>query len=114
MKKRFWVLAVAGILVLALAAPAAFGAITGNVAKDKDQKFLNQMFNQHQQWLEKAEKDGDVTPEQAKEWQDHFNDMRDFHSKNGFGPMESMMGDDHHNSMMGPDGGMMDGFNSDK
>jgi len=28
-KKKLWLLAVAGILVLALAAPAAFGAIKG-------------------------------------------------------------------------------------
>lgn len=110
MKKRFWLLALAGILVVALAAPAAFGAITGNDQNAQDpqnQQFFNQMFDRHQQWLDQAQKDGQVTQEQANAWQDHFNYMRDFHSKNGFGPMGSMMGGNGVNGMMGSGGGMM-------
>lgn len=110
MKKRFWLLALAGILVVALAAPAAFGAITGNDQKAQDpqtQQFFNQMFDWHQKWLDQAQKDGQVSPEQAKAWQEHFNYMRDFHNKNGFGPMGSMMGGNGFNGMMGSGGGMM-------
>lgn len=104
MKKRFWLLALAGILLVALAAPAAFGAITGNDQKGQDpqaQQFFNQMFDWHQKWLDQAQQNGQVTPDQAKAWQDHFNYMRDFHSKNGFGPMGSMMGGNGFNGMMG-------------
>lgn len=93
-KKRIWLLAVAGILVLALAAPAAFGAIDGNdqnVHNQQNQKFIDQMLNWHQSWLDQAQKGGQITPEQAKAWQDHFNYMRDFHAQNGFGLMGSMM-----------------------
>jgi len=113
MKKSYWILAVAGILVLALAAPAAFGAITGSRQNDQNQQFANQMFDWHQQWLDQAQKDGQVTPEQAKSWQDHFNYMRDFHNQNGFGPMGSMMGGGNMMGpgMMGGTGGMMGNFN---
>lgn len=113
MKKRFWFLAAVGILVVVLAAPAAFGAITGIDQKEQspqNQQFFNQMFEWHQNWLDQAQKDGQVTPEQAKAWQEHFNYMRDFHSKNGFGPMGSMMGGSGVNGMMGNGyGGMMGG-----
>ena len=105
MKKRFWLLAAVGILVLALAAPAAFGAVAGNDQSNQNQQFFNQMFDWHQKWLDQAQKDGQVTPEQAKSWQEHFNYMRDFHQRNGFGPMGQMMGG---GGMMGP--GMMGGY----
>jgi len=109
MKKRFWYLAAVGILIVALAAPAAFGAITGNDQNGQNpqnQQFFNQMFDYHQNWLDQAQKDGQVSPEQAKTWQEHFNYMRDFHNKNGFGPMGSMMG-----NFNGGNGGMMGNFN---
>jgi len=117
LKKRFWILAVVGILVLALAAPAAFGALSGNQQNDQNQQFFSQMFDWHQQWLDQAQKDGQVTPEQAKVWQDHFNYMRDFHNQNGFGPMNSMMNGGGMMSGngfngMGTGGGMMGGVNN--
>ncbi len=92
MKKSFWILAAIGILVVALAAPAALGAAAGSGQKAQSQQFFDQMFDWHQQWLDQARKDGQITPEQAQAWQDHFNYMRDFHSKYGFCPMGSMMG----------------------
>lgn len=107
MRKGFWILAAVGILVVALAAPAAFGAAAGNDQKNQNQQFIDQMFDWHVKWLDQARKDGQVTPEQANAWQDHFNYMRDFHNKNGFGPMGSMMG----GGMMGP--GMMGGYGTD-
>ncbi|MHB8156484.1 MAG: hypothetical protein ACYDEQ_03720 [Desulfocucumaceae bacterium] len=109
MKKRLGLLLAAGILVVALAAPAAFGAIAGNGQGAQNQQFYNQMFDWHQKWLDQAQKDGQITPEQAKTWQEHFNYMRDFHNKNGFGPMGSMMGG---NGMMGSGNGMMGNFNN--
>ena len=113
MKKRFWLLAVAGILVVALAAPAAFAAIAGDDQKGQDkqvlnQQFTDQMFDWHLKWLNQAEKDGQVTTEQAESWREHFNYMRDFHNENGMGPMGQMMGGNGFNGMMGS-GGMMGG-----
>lgn len=104
MKKKYWFLVGLVILVVAMAAPAAFGAITGGEQKaleQQSQQPSDQMLDWHQQWLDQAQKDGQLTPEQAKTWQDHFNEMREFHSKNGLGPMGGMM-----NGMMDsmPDG----------
>lgn len=124
----------AGIATLALAAlmvPAAFAATdkiqdnaTNNV-NSKNQQFYNQMFDQHKTWLDQAVKDGQVTEEQAKTWNQHFDQMKDFHSKNGMGPMMNggMMNMMGNGSGMGPnmmgnfDGnnfgpGMMGNFNA--
>jgi len=126
-KKRFWFLAAVGILVVALAAPAAFGAITGggqsgqngqdNQAGQQNQAFVDQMFDWHQKWMDQAQRDGRISSDQAQAWQDHFSYMRDFHSKNGFGMMGSMMGGDGVYGMMGKYngaggyGGMMGNYN---
>lgn len=94
MKKKYLFLVSLVVLVVAIAAPAAFGAITGGEQKKPEQHSLqisDQMFEWHQQWLDQAKKDGQLTAEQAKTWQEHFNEMRDFHSKNGLGPMNEMM-----------------------
>lgn len=120
MKKRLWFLAAMGILVVALAVPAAFGAVTGggqngqngqNDQAGQNQAFFDQMFDWHQKWLDEARKDGQITPDQAETWQEHFNYMRDFHSKNGFGPMGYMMGGGMMGNFNGGYGGMMGGFN---
>lgn len=105
MKKRFWTLVAISILVVALAAPAAYGAIAGNSQNTENEQFFNQMLGWHQQWLEQAQKDGQITPEQARVWQEHFTYMGDFHKQNGFGPMGAMMGGSGFNGMMG--GGWM-------
>ena len=110
MRKRLWILVVGGILIIALAVPMAYGAVSSNNQKTQDQQFFNQMFDTHQQWLDQAQEDGQVTPEQAKAWQEHFKNMRDFHEKYGNGPMESMM----EGGMMGSDGGMMNNSNNGK
>lgn len=114
MKKRYWIIAVIGILVVVLAASAVFGSIDGNKEKDQNLQSISQMIDCQEQWLDQAQKDGQVTSEQAKAWQEHFNYMRDFHSQNGFGPMGSMMGGDNMmgHGMMGGNGGIMGKFNS--
>ena len=103
MRKRLWTLVVGGILVVALAVPIAYGAVAGNNQKTQNQQFSKQMFDSHQQWLDQAQKDGQITPDQVKAWQKHFSDMREFHDQYGYGPMESMM----EGGMMGSGGGMM-------
>jgi len=94
MKKKHWLLVGLVILVVAIAAPTAFGAITGGGQKAPDQhsqQSSDQMLDQHQQWLDQAQKEDRLTPEQARTWQEHFNEMREFHSKSGLGPMDDMM-----------------------
>lgn len=94
MKRKYWFLMGLAILVVAIVAPAAFGAITGGEQKAPEQQSQQpsaQMFEWHQQWLGQAQKDGQLTPEQAKAWQEHFNEMREFHNNNGLGPMSGMM-----------------------
>lgn len=91
-KKRIWLLAAAGILVLTLAAPSAFGAITDDGRNAQNQQLVDQMFNWHQGWLDQAQNNGSVSPEQAEAWQEHFDYMRDFHAQNGFGTIGHMFG----------------------
>lgn len=44
-------------------------------------------------WVDQAEQSGQVTPDQARAWRQHFQYMRDFHNQYGMGPMmDGMMG----------------------
>lgn len=108
--KRKIMLGIATLALGALMVPAAFAAVDKNqdnaantVNNDKNQQFFNQMFDQHKTWLDQAVKDGNITEDQAKNLNQHFDQMKDFHSKNGMGPM--MNGDMM--NMMGGQGGMM-------
>lgn len=91
MKKKYWFLMGLAILIIAMAAPSAFGAITAGEQKATEEQASDQMLDWHQQWLEQAQNEGRLTPEQAKTWQEHFDEMRDFHRENGLGPMNGMM-----------------------
>ncbi len=117
---------IAGIVTVALGAlmvPAAFAAIGSNqpdnaantVSNATNQQFFNQMFDQHKTWLDKAVKDGQITEDQAKTWNQHFEQMKDFHSKNGMGPMMNgammnMMSNGGMMNMMGNGTGMGPGM----
>ncbi|SHL00544.1 DUF2680 domain-containing protein [Desulforamulus aeronauticus] len=110
-----------GILTIALGAllvPAAFAAVdnvqdkaTPNVNNTNNQQFYNQMFDQHKTWLDQAVKDGQITEEQSQNWSQHFDQMKEFHSQNGMGPMMNgnMMNMMGNGSGMGP--GMMGNWN---
>lgn len=67
----------------------------------------DQMFDWHKQWIDNAEKNGQLSPEQAQAWRQHFDYMEEFHDKYGMG---MMMGGNGFGGMMGgPNGfgGMM-------
>lgn len=118
MKRKF----AAGILILALGAllvPAAFAAVDNNQNQANNaantnttvnQQFFNQMFDQQKAWLDQAVKDGSITEDQAKTWNQHFEQMQDFHSKNGMGAMMNMMGNGGMMNMMGNGYGMGPGM----
>lgn len=79
MKKRLWIF-LALALVAALAVPAAYAAVTGNIQGNGNStqnagvpaNFYDQMFQWHQNWIDQAEKSGQVTPDQAGAWRQHF------------------------------------------
>ncbi|MBO8128495.1 MAG: DUF2680 domain-containing protein [Peptococcaceae bacterium] len=94
--KRFIVLAVVGLLVLALVVPAAF-AWAGNGNDPQAKNFFDWMFQQHRNWVDQAVKQGQITPEQGKAWKNHFDYMQKFHEQYGYycpgmGMTGSMMG----------------------
>ncbi|SHL05718.1 Protein of unknown function, partial [Desulforamulus aeronauticus DSM 10349] len=73
--------------------------------------------DQHKTWLDQAVKDGQITEEQSQNWSQHFDQMKEFHSQNGMGPMMNgnMMNGNMMNMMgngsgMGP--GMMGNFST--
>lgn len=112
----------AGIATLALAAlmvPAAFAASDNNQAtttptapSTQNQQFFNQMFDWHKSWLDSAVKNKQLTEEQAQAYSQHFDQMKEFHSKYGMGPgmMGGMMGNGGMMNMMGNGSGMGPGM----
>jgi hypothetical protein len=87
MKKRFAILGVAALLMMALVVPTAFAEKAVDNPNDAQNNWFNQMFQFHSQWLDNAEKNGEVSKEQANNWRNHFNYMQEFHNENGFGMM---------------------------
>ncbi|GAB6181798.1 hypothetical protein JCM14036_31170 [Desulfotomaculum defluvii] len=91
---------IASIVTLALGAllvPVAFAASDNNQANPaptapstQNQQFIDQMFENHKDWLDYAVKNKQLTEEQAKDWTQHFEQMKEFHSQYGMGP--GMMG----------------------
>lgn len=105
MKKRYVVMALVGVLALAILVPSAFAAVTGNQANED---WFNRMFDYHKQWVNQAVDSGQLTPEQGRVWSQHFDQMKDFHAQNGYncpGFGGGMMG----NFRGGGFGGMMGG-----
>ncbi|AEG16756.1 hypothetical protein Desku_3267 [Desulfofundulus kuznetsovii DSM 6115] len=110
MKKRL-AKVLAGVLVVgALVVPKVFAY--GDTQQDPDSQtikpltqttqqedFYSQMFDWHKTWVDNAEKNGQITPEQAQAWRQHFDYMKDLHSKNGMGM--GMMGGFGNGGMMG-------------
>ncbi len=89
--KKLLTLSVAVLLIGALVIPAALAA-----EKPEYGDWFDQMFQWHNQWIDDAVENNQMTGEQAKAWKDHFNYMREFHSQY---PMGMMMGG---YGMMGP------------
>lgn len=84
--KRKLTVAVLAVFVLVLTVSVA-SAATGN------QGYFDWMFNAHKQWVEQAVEGKQITPEQARAWNNHFDQMQNFHRENGFGcPGPGMMG----------------------
>ncbi|MCL6635348.1 MAG: YckD family protein [Peptococcaceae bacterium] len=106
MRKRYVVMAAAGVLALVILVPGAFAAVTGN---QDNADWFNRMFDYHKQWVNQAVESGRLTPEQGEAWNRHFDQMKEFHAQNGYycpGFGGGMMGNFNGNWY----GGMMGGF----
>ncbi|BAF58411.1 hypothetical membrane protein [Pelotomaculum thermopropionicum SI] len=79
-KKWYITTALVGVLALAVLAPGALAAVTGNQV---DSVRLNKMFDEHKQWVIQAVENGEITPEQGEAWNQHFDQMKEFHAKSG-------------------------------
>lgn len=90
-----------GLLILALVAltvPAAFAA---DDADAKAKAWFEQRIAAKKAYVDQAVKDGRLTEEQGKAWKQHFDQMQQFHAKNGFLCPNGGPG----NCGMGPGGG---------
>lgn len=100
MKKLMAGVVVIGILVVggALAMPKAFAKMEklgthSSTHSEHQGNLSNNMCNDKKAWVEKAEKEGKITAEQAQVWREHFTYMEDLHSKHGMGMMGEGMKD---------------------
>ncbi|MBZ4646633.1 MAG: hypothetical protein PWR27_175 [Petroclostridium sp.] len=119
MKKKITVLITTLLLITAIAVPVALAA------DEKDSKasdFFNSMFDFHRKWVDKAVEKGDITEDEAKQWNEHFDYMQKFHEENGFGgqcggvggpgngPANQSYRSQFNRGMMGGYGGMMGSY----
>lgn len=103
------VLITALVFVIIVAVPSVFAA------SSEDSNFFDSMFDFHKKWIERSVQNGDITEEEADQWNEHFNEMEEYHEENGFSEHCGGFGDETENEsyrsefgsgMMGS-GGMM-------
>lgn len=71
--------------------------------------WFDQMFEWHKTWADEAARNGQLTEEQARAWKQHFDYMKDFHSRYGMPMMGGYGGMMMGGFGYGP-GGMMSGY----
>lgn len=79
------------LALLALVVVPAFAATSTNGANS----WFDQMFAAKQAWVDQAVKNGQLTPEQGQAWQNHLEQMQQFHNQYGYlcpGPGQGRMG----------------------
>ena len=94
MKKKFIVLGLVVLAIMAMLVPGAFAAGTNTDTTkaqsnytQQAQDYFNQMFEWRKSQVDLALANGYITAEQAKAWKQQIDSMKDFQQKNGFGPM---------------------------
>lgn len=80
MKKVLIVLTAA----LILTAISATGAFAENVIGPDEKSEIKSMFDSMRSWAQQAEENGEITKDEAKEWDKHFKSMEKYHKQNGF------------------------------
>ena len=56
----------------------------GNLSFESREDFLQERANFRKDEIDRALEDGRITESQAKEWEDHFKYMDEFHNENGY------------------------------
>ncbi|OLS03656.1 hypothetical protein [Tissierella creatinophila] len=94
MKKMLSILSLVGVIGIGSFAFASDGEIenrfdgkfTNNPNYEETmQKRREYMMESKREDLKEALKNGEISQEEAKKWEDHYNYMDKFHSENGFG-----------------------------
>ncbi|MGI9861778.1 hypothetical protein SDD30_10405 [Moorella naiadis] len=107
MKTPLAVLAAAVLLAGTIIVPRAFAVSQQNqppaaAPAPAAGNFVQQMIDQHLSWVDSAEKNGQLTPEQAQSWRQHLDSMRDFHTEYGLGMMGGNYSGFCHGGEVGP------------
>ncbi|WHH60151.1 DUF2680 domain-containing protein [Petroclostridium sp. X23] len=122
MKKKIAVFVTSLVLITAIAIPTALAAAPED---SKTSKFFESMFDFHRKWVEKSVEKGEITEEEAEQWNEHFDAMEKYHEENGFedhcggaagpgnGPGNQSFRSQFNNGMMGGSGGMMNSYNNE-
>jgi hypothetical protein len=82
MKKKFVAVVALAMLVLAISAPIAFAQDNN---KSDSSRVAGTMFDYRKDWVQKAIQNGDITKEEAQQWEEHFNAMEKYHEEYGYG-----------------------------
>ncbi|MGE4283422.1 MAG: DUF2680 domain-containing protein [Clostridia bacterium] len=119
MKKKSVVFITSLVLIAAIAIPAAFAAAPED---SKTSKFFESMFDFHRKWVDKSVEKGEITEQQAQQYNEHFDAMEEYHEENGFedhcggaagpgnGANNQSFRSQFNGGMMGSNGGMMSSF----
>ena len=85
-----------------------FGRYSTSFSKESTEELLKDRDEFREERLNKALEDGSITESEAKEWQEHFKYMDEFHAENGYLHGGRGCGGSYGNSHM-PHGMMMRG-----
>lgn len=114
MKKILGVLSI--VLVLGLVSTFAFAETTtptksttqpSGVSIEEKEAWFKEKIESKKEQINEALKEGTITKEKAKIWNDHFSDKEKFHKENGFMPACNGLGNRNHHG--GKGGRMMRG-----
>ncbi|CCO07652.1 DUF2680 domain-containing protein [Desulforamulus hydrothermalis] len=81
MNKRLILVGLLIMAVIAFTVPTAFAA---DDVSSQAKAWFDQKFAAKKAWVEQAVKNGQLTPEQGQAWQQHFDQMKEWHAKNGY------------------------------
>lgn len=112
MKRKIVVIMALVLTVTAISASAAFA--NGNEGQGETGA-IKSMFDAMRSWSQRLQENGEITKEEAKEWDKHFKDMEKYHEENGInghcgGQNNGNEGVENQNYMPGYRNGMMGSF----
>lgn len=81
MKRKFAALMTVFVLVLVMSVPTVFAAEENSL---KSVDYFESMFDFMRNWIKDAQEKDQISKEETKEWEKHFNYIEKLHEKNGF------------------------------